>query len=66
MPLTSHIADRRVSDASLLRAALGAAPCSVATLDALWSASGVAFGIGRATLAWMLKYDLLRITRAGG
>ncbi len=42
----------------------GAAPCSVDDLDRFWSQSGVEQGLGRATLAWMLKYDLLRATHA--
>jgi hypothetical protein len=60
MPLTHHAVLRRVADPGLLRAAIGQAPCSVDDLDRLWSRSGVAHDIGRATLAWMLKYDLLR------
>ena len=35
-------------------------PCSVADLDAFWSGAGIDHGIGRASLAWMIKYDLLR------
>ncbi len=60
MPLTHHAAGRRVSDAALLRDALAQAPCSVEDLDLFWSTAGVDHGVGRATLAWMLKYDLLR------
>jgi glycosyltransferase involved in cell wall biosynthesis len=60
MPLTHHAPGRRVADAALLRAALAAAPCSVDDLDRFWSRSGIEPGRGRATLAWMLKYDLLR------
>ena len=32
-------------------------------LDDFWSGAGVEDGIGRASLAWMLKYDLLRAVR---
>ncbi len=51
---------RRVTDSGLLRAALALLPCSVGDLDRFWSLSGVERGVGRATLAWMLKYDLVR------
>ncbi len=60
MPLTHHAPTRRVLDPALLRAAVALAPCSVADLDRYWFQSGVERGVGRATLAWMLKYDLLR------
>ena len=60
MPLTHHAPGRRVADAALLRAALAEAPCSVDDLDRFWSRSGVEPSLGRATLAWLLKYDLLR------
>ena len=60
MPLTHHAPGRRVTDAGLLRAAFALLPCSVEDLDRFWSQSGVDHGVGRATLAWMLKYDLLR------
>ncbi len=65
LPLTNHAADRRVADSGLLRLALErAAPaCSVADLDALFLAAGVDHHRARATLAWMLKYDLIRIIR---
>jgi hypothetical protein len=60
MPLTHHAAGRRVSDPAILRAAIALAPCSVDDLDRFWCEAGVADDIGRATVAWMLKYDLLR------
>ncbi len=60
MPLTHHAAGRRVEAPSLLRQALQAAPCSIDELDRLWAVAGVEPEIGRSTLAWMLKYDLLR------
>ena len=60
MPLTHHAPGRRVTDPGLLRAALALVPCSVEDLDGFWSQSGVDRGVGRATIAWMLKYDLLR------
>jgi glycosyltransferase involved in cell wall biosynthesis len=60
MPLVHHAAGRRVQDPSILTKALETAPCSIDDLDRLWAESGVEPEIGRATLAWLLKYDLLR------
>jgi hypothetical protein len=65
MPLTHHAAVRRVSDPAILRAAIARAPCSVDDLDRFWCKAGVAHDIGRAILAWMLKYDLLRVEAVG-
>lgn len=64
VPLVNHVPGRRVADAEVVRAALAAAPCTIAKLDATWLASGVEFSVGRATLAWMLKYNLLRSASA--
>jgi glycosyltransferase involved in cell wall biosynthesis len=70
MPLAQHAPGRRVPDAGLLRSAIDRAPCSVADIDHLLAVAGVDHGVGRATIAWMLKYDLLRVTEddrpAGG
>jgi len=60
MPLTHHAAGRRVTDPGLVRAALALPPCSVDDFDRFWSRSGIDHRVGRATLAWMLKYDLVR------
>jgi glycosyltransferase involved in cell wall biosynthesis len=60
MPLIHHAAGRRVQDRSILTKALHTAPCSIDDLDGLWARSGIELEIGRATLAWLLKYDLLR------
>ena len=60
MPLTHHASGRRAPDPEMLHAAIAQAPCSVRDLDEFWSGAGVEHGIGRASLAWMLKYDLLR------
>jgi hypothetical protein len=60
MPLTHHAASHRVASASLLEAALQRAPCSIAELDEFWKQSAIDLEVGRATLGWMLKYDLLR------
>jgi glycosyltransferase involved in cell wall biosynthesis len=60
MPLTHHAPLCRVTDPALIRAALALAPGSIDDFDRFWSRSGIERGAGRATLAWMLKYDLLR------
>jgi hypothetical protein len=61
MPLTNHAPGRRAPDVDLLRSMIARGPCSVADLDHLLAAAGIEPGLGRATIAWMLKYDLLRI-----
>ena len=63
MPLTHHVADRRVADPSVLRRVLAEARAArpLADLDALLRASGADPTRAAATLAWMLKYDLLRL-----
>lgn len=63
LPLTHHAPGRRADDPGLIRAAIARTPCTLADLDNFWSAAGVDRGIGRATVAWMLKYDLLRVDR---
>ena len=60
MPLTHHAAGRRVLDPGLLRSALALAPCSIDDLDRYWNQHGVERSLGRSSVAWMLKYDLLR------
>lgn len=64
MPLTNHVPEHRVADAIVLRAVLAeaAASCTVAHLDAALRRFGVAHGVGRATVAWLLKYGLLSAT----
>ncbi len=61
-PLTSYASDRRIGDEAALRAILAAAsnPRTVGELDACLGGRGASYGAGRATLAWMLKYGLLR------
>ena len=70
MPLTHHAPGRRVANTELLQGALALAPCSIEDLDRFWSDHGVEHGLGRSTVAWMLKYDLLRAdfndSRPGG
>jgi glycosyltransferase involved in cell wall biosynthesis len=65
LPLTNHAANRRVTDLGLLRLALtrAGAPCSIADFDAFFLDAGVDQQKARATLAWMLKYDLIRVVR---
>jgi D-inositol-3-phosphate glycosyltransferase len=62
LPLTSYAGDRRLGDEAALRAILAAAstPRTVGELDACLGGHGASYGAGRATLAWMLKYGLLR------
>ncbi|MHB1559922.1 MAG: glycosyltransferase family 4 protein [Isosphaeraceae bacterium] len=63
LPLTNHAAGRRAGDPSLIRAAIARAPCTLSDVDGFWSTAGVEHGVGRATVAWMLKYDLIRVDR---
>ena len=61
MPLVNYAAETRCSDPGLLRAVLAAAmnSCTVEELARILRAAGFDNEAGRATLAWMLKYDLL-------
>jgi glycosyltransferase involved in cell wall biosynthesis len=61
-PLTHHVGDRRVCDRSILAQILATAAsgCSIAELDSVFERAGVEDEMGRATLAWLLKYGLLR------
>lgn len=62
-PLTSYAQEWRVADADSLRSILKAAtrPTALSELDALWSTRGISLSRGRATVAWLLKYGLLRV-----
>jgi hypothetical protein len=63
MPLVNHVATTRVADAAILRAVLAAAAGRpVGEVEEVLTRCGVDQGKARATLAWMLKYDLLRAT----
>jgi glycosyltransferase involved in cell wall biosynthesis len=65
MPLVNYVATTRVSDVGLLRAVLAAAEeRPLSELVNILTQAGVDRGKARATLAWMLKYDLLRVTGA--
>jgi hypothetical protein len=63
LSLTNHAPGRRPADPGVLRAAIDRAPCSVADLDRQMAEAGVGRGVGRASIAWLLKYDLLRVVR---
>jgi glycosyltransferase involved in cell wall biosynthesis len=62
MPLTNHAAERRSSDHKAIESVLAAcsSPRPIAELDELLRQAGVARTQARATLAWMLKYGLLK------
>jgi len=62
MPLTSHESRRRCSNPAIIRKILNAAhkPCSMSALCKELQKAGVEKQLAPATLAWMLKYDLLR------
>jgi glycosyltransferase involved in cell wall biosynthesis len=63
--LTNYVPFSRVVNSTVLRAVLDAAaePCPLAELDGVLSQAQVSHGAGRATIAWMMKYGLLRRTR---
>jgi glycosyltransferase involved in cell wall biosynthesis len=63
LPLASYLASSRVADEAVLSRLLSraASGCELAELDALLAAEGAEPQRARATLAWMLKYDLLRM-----
>lgn len=61
LTLTNYSAETRCNDPAVLRRILDAAGQSrmLADLDALFQEAGVTDGLGRATVAWLLKYGLL-------
>jgi hypothetical protein len=69
MPLVNHVAESRCSDAAALRAVLAAGrfPCPLTEMERILTKESVTTSSSctrtavRATLAWMLKYDLLRV-----
>jgi glycosyltransferase involved in cell wall biosynthesis len=62
-PLANHVANTRASDPTLLRAVLSAADGKwLCDVEKVMSRAGVEQTVARATLAWLLKYDLLRVT----
>ncbi|HTK76997.1 MAG TPA: glycosyltransferase family 4 protein [Gemmataceae bacterium] len=60
-PLCNYHPDSRSTDATLIRNVLAAASkaCEMPKLDAVFAKAGIPATIGRATIAWMLKYGLL-------
>jgi glycosyltransferase involved in cell wall biosynthesis len=65
MPLVHHVANTRVSDLQVLRAVLAAATEQpLGEVEKVLFQAGADRGLARATLAWMLKYDLLRVNNA--
>jgi glycosyltransferase involved in cell wall biosynthesis len=65
LPLTNHVSYSRCSDRSVLATVLGQGqtPCQLGQLESLLAQAGVSQAASRATLAWMLKYDLLQRRR---
>lgn len=63
MPLTNHSARFRSSDAAVLQKLLAqaAGSCSLGELEQQLQEAGLTHQAARATLAWMMKYDLLRL-----
>jgi glycosyltransferase involved in cell wall biosynthesis len=62
MPLVNHVAHTRVTDPALLRAVLAVADGRpLRELEEVLIQAGAERGTGRATLMWLLKYDLLRV-----
>jgi glycosyltransferase involved in cell wall biosynthesis len=66
MPLTNHVAKHRCNDAKVLSQLLDAAsqPCSISQAQGFLTKAGVASETISPTIAWMLKYDLLRVVSA--
>jgi glycosyltransferase involved in cell wall biosynthesis len=64
-PLCNYVAVNRSADAGLLGDLLAAAatPRPLADLDDVCRRAGAGPMVGRASVAWLLKYDLLRMTQ---
>lgn len=67
MPLTNHVADSRSQDLALLSELLtrAANPCPLGKLESLLESQNVMGQFAKATLGWLLKYDLLRRVAKG-
>ena len=66
-PLVTHAAWARLSDPAALRALLAKADgCTIEQLVAILTKQFLSQTTARATLAWMLKYDLLRLSTPSG
>jgi glycosyltransferase involved in cell wall biosynthesis len=63
--LSSYRPENRCVDPAILASAVDAAGagCSIGELDAIFAKSGLSMPAGRSTVAWMLKYDILRAGR---
>jgi glycosyltransferase involved in cell wall biosynthesis len=63
LPLTGYLGERRVADPATLEALLAhaAVPRPIADLDAVLARAGASPRAARATVAWLLKYGLLRV-----
>ena len=66
LPLTNYLSRTRIADRAVLIAALecAAEPTELAVLEVELGATPSSTERRRATLAWMLKYDLLRVVPA--
>ena len=66
LPLTNYAAARRTSDPSIIRTILSGAaqPQTLTELDELFRQHQIDQPAARATMAWMLKYSLLRLADA--
>jgi glycosyltransferase involved in cell wall biosynthesis len=62
-PLTNYAPEWRLADADSLHIILETAnrPCALSDLDVVLSSWGISLARGRATVAWLLKYGLLRL-----
>lgn len=62
MPLTNHESHQRCSDPQVIRDILHTlqSPCTLSRLCSEFKQTGVEHTQGLATLAWMIKYDLIR------
>ncbi len=63
LPLTNYAEKRRVRDAAVLREVLAMAgqACLLAQLDRVLEQAGANLVTSRATVAWLLKYGLLKV-----
>jgi hypothetical protein len=66
--LTNYAPGQRVGEEGVLRAILAEeeSPRTITELDELLRRLEVGYGAGRATLAWLMKYDLLRLAAPKG
>jgi glycosyltransferase involved in cell wall biosynthesis len=62
-PATGFAEPRRCRDLAVLNRILAAArePVEIGDLDAIFRQKGIAHDVGRGTIAWLLKYGVLRV-----